>query len=94
MHDNASYHAFIVQEIRVVGKKIVSYDAGRRDERVNEQLLTPAQVGERLQVTERTVYQWLRDRRLVGLKLGRLWRVRSEDLEAFLERSRTADDEG
>ena len=66
----------------------------KRDERVNEQLLTPAQVAERLQVTERTVYEWLRDGRLVGLKLGRLWRIRSEDLEAFLERSRTRSEEG
>ncbi len=65
-----------------------------RDDGVNDQLLTPAQVGERLQLTERTVYEWLRDGRLAGLKLGRLWRVRSEDLEAFLERSRTRDEEG
>ncbi len=64
------------------------------NELLNEQLLTPAQVGERLQVTERTVYQWLRDGRLAGLKLGRLWRVRPEDLEAFLERSRTMGEEG
>ena len=60
----------------------------RRDERVNERLLTPAQVGERLQLTERTVYQWLRDGRLVGHKLGRLWRIRPEDLEEFLDRTR------
>ena len=59
---------------------------------MKDQLLTPAQVGERLQVTERTVYQWLRDRHLVGLKLGRLWRIRPEDLEAFLERSRIRDE--
>ncbi len=83
----------MIQETRVVGKKIVSYDAGRRDERVKEQLMTPAQVGERLQLTERTVYEWLRDGRLVGLKLGRLWRVRPEDLQAFLERSRTRGEE-
>ena len=65
----------------------------KMDERRKDQLLTPAQVGERLQLTERTVYQWLRDGRLVGLKLGRLWRIRSEDLEAFLERSRTRGEE-
>ncbi len=77
----------------VVSKKLVSYDA-EWDERVNEQLLTPAQVGERLQVTERTVYQWLRDGPLVGHKLGRLWRIRPEDLEAFLDRTRVGAGEG
>ena len=84
----------MIQEIRVVSKKIVSYDAGRRDERVKEQLLTPAQVGERLQLTERTVYEWLRDGRLLGLKLGRLWRIRPEDLEAFLDRTRVSAGKG
>ncbi len=94
MHDKVTYHAFMIQEIMVVDKKLVSYDAGRRDERVKDQLLTPAQVGERLQVTERTVYQWLRDGQLVGHKLGRLWRIRPEDLEAFLDRTRVSAGEG
>ena len=56
---------------------------------MNEKLLTPEQVAERLQVTERTVYGWLRRGKLPALKLGRLWRIRSEDLAAFLESART-----
>src|SRR5436309_4531607 len=56
---------------------------------MNEKLLTPEQVAERLQVTERTVYGWLRRGRLPALKLGRLWRIRPADLEAFLESART-----
>ena len=55
---------------------------------MNEKLLTPEQVAEGLQVTERTVYGWLRRGTLPALKLGRLWRVRPEDLEAFLENAR------
>ena len=55
---------------------------------MNEKLLTPEQVAERLQVTERTVYGWLRRGKLPALKLGRLWRIRPEDLEAFLENAR------
>ena len=46
-------------------------------------------MAERLQVTERTVYGWLRRGKLPALKLGRLWRVRPEDLEGFLESART-----
>ena len=57
---------------------------------MSDQLLTPAQVGERVQVTERTIYQGLRDRQLVGHKLGRLWRIRPEDLEDFLDRTRVS----
>ncbi|ATY83868.1 hypothetical protein CVV65_01860 [Kyrpidia spormannii] len=50
-----------------------------------EKLLTPEQVAEHLVVAERTVYEWLRTGRLRGIKLGRLWRVREKDLEAFLQ---------
>ena len=56
---------------------------------MNEKLLTPEQVAERLQVTERTVYGWLRRGKLPALKLGRLWRIRPQDLEACLDGART-----
>lgn len=52
---------------------------------MSDKLLTPEQVAERLQVVERTVYRWLNEGRLEGVKLGRLWRVREDDLEAFLQ---------
>ena len=55
---------------------------------MNEKLVTPEQVAERLQVTERTVYGWLRRGKLPALKLGRLWRIRPDDLETFLENAR------
>lgn len=51
---------------------------------MNQILLTPEQVAQRLQVTERTVYTWLRSGRMRGVKLGRLWRVTEEDVAAFL----------
>lgn len=52
---------------------------------MSDKLLTPEQIAERLQVVERTVYRWLNEGRLEGVKLGRLWRVREDDLEAFLQ---------
>ena len=51
-----------------------------------EQLLTPAQVGERLQIDERTVTRWLRGGYLRGFKLGKEWRISPTDLEEFMER--------
>jgi excisionase family DNA binding protein len=51
---------------------------------MEETLLTPEQVAGRLQVTPRTIYDWLRQGRLQGIKIGRLWRVRPGDLHAFL----------
>ncbi len=48
-------------------------------------LLTPAQIAERLQVNERTITQWLRNRHLRGFKIGKEWRVSAGDLDAFIE---------
>ena len=47
--------------------------------------LTPAQVAEELQVTRRTVYQWLLDGKLRGLKAGKGWRITREAVNKFLE---------
>lgn len=52
-------------------------------------LLTPAQIAERLQVNEITVHRWLRSGDLRGIKIGRIWRVKEGDLTAFLEQRTT-----
>lgn len=46
--------------------------------------LTPEQVAEKLQVTTRSVYNWLRSGKLKGLRAGGSWRVTEDDLMAFL----------
>jgi excisionase family DNA binding protein len=45
---------------------------------------TPEEIAEELQVTRRTVYGWLRSGRLRGVRAGRGWRIRPEDVEVFL----------
>jgi excisionase family DNA binding protein len=52
---------------------------------MEREILTSEQVAEHLQVQHRTVQEWLRSGTLPGIKLGRLWRVRREDLEGFLK---------
>lgn len=51
----------------------------------DEPLLSPAQVAERLQVSEYTAVKWMRQGRIRARKLGKFWRVKPEDLEAFIE---------
>lgn len=59
-----------------------------------DDLLDIASVAEYLGVSERTVYNRVRSGDLPALKVGRLWRVRATDLEAWLgvapERARPA----
>ena len=46
--------------------------------------LTVEQVAAKLQVSERTVLQWLRAGELPGRKLGRLWRIHPGVLDGFM----------
>ncbi len=51
----------------------------------DKKLLTPTDVANHLQVSERTVTQWLRRGHLRGFKIGKEWRISPDDLQAFLE---------
>lgn len=43
--------------------------------------LTPEEVAGLLRVSRRTVYNWLRSGQLPALRIGKVWRVRREDIE-------------
>jgi excisionase family DNA binding protein len=59
-------------------------EAAAGGHRSAEMLLTPEEVAERLRVTRPTVYTWLKKGQLRGLRAGKAWRVRTEDLENFM----------
>lgn len=46
--------------------------------------LTPEEIAEDLRVSLEAVYRWLRLGILPGKKFGSLWRIRTEDYEAFV----------
>jgi excisionase family DNA binding protein len=52
----------------------------------HDHLLTPVEAAARLKVSRFTMGDWLRSGKIKGVKVGRLWRVREKDLEAFLEK--------
>jgi excisionase family DNA binding protein len=60
---------------------------------LEDQMLTVADVCDRLQVHEETVRRWLRDGRLKGIYLGGRsgYRIREKDFVTFLEQ---AEEEG
>jgi len=59
-----------------------------------DELWDIARVAEYLGVTERTVYNKVRAGSLPAVKVGRLWRVRASDLEAWLSASASATPSG
>lgn len=52
---------------------------------VEDRLLTPEQVAARLAVSPKSIREWLKSQKLKGTKMGRLWRVREDDLRKFLD---------
>lgn len=55
--------------------------------------LTPQQVADALQLTVQTVYQWIKDKELPAVKVGRVYRITKEDFDKFLSDRATVKDE-
>jgi excisionase family DNA binding protein len=55
---------------------------------VNNNLFTPEQVAEILQVHVLTVYSYIRQGKLDAIRLGRCYRIIPKDLTRFIESSR------
>lgn len=51
---------------------------------IPKKILTVPQAAEQLQVSERTVYGWLRDGKLPGRKIGKVWRLSADAVVDFL----------
>lgn len=47
------------------------------------ELYTPTEVAQKLKVSPKTVYSWLKSGKIEGVKIGKLWRIRKEALEEF-----------
>jgi len=47
--------------------------------------IPPEEAAERLAVSPKSIWEWLRQGKLKGVRAGRLWRIRERDLEAFLD---------
>ncbi|MGV8123950.1 MAG: helix-turn-helix domain-containing protein [Candidatus Xenobiia bacterium LiM19] len=50
-----------------------------------EKLFTPQQVAEHLSLEKKTVEDYLRAGKIPGVKVGREWRVRERDLQAYID---------
>jgi excisionase family DNA binding protein len=56
-----------------------------------EDLLTVEQAAAKLQIAPKTLKDWLRAGRIKGVRVGRLWRIKERDLEAFVDQSADED---
>jgi excisionase family DNA binding protein len=54
-------------------------------ERQDTHMLTSEQVAERLNIKERRVQDLLRSGQLIGIKIGKDWRIDPADLDRFIQ---------
>jgi excisionase family DNA binding protein len=51
-----------------------------------KQFLTPQEIAEELKLNLVTIYGYIRAKKMVALKIGRSYRIESNDFDAFIER--------
>ena len=65
---------------------MVSHTQNWGDMMIEDKLLNVKQVADYLQLKESTIYSWAQDGKIPAIKIGRTWRFRRKDLDAWLER--------
>ena len=62
----------------------------KEDPVANDQLMTIKEVADFLRISTISAYSWVRDGKLPAIRIGKEWRVRSRDLDHWLEVRSTA----
>ena len=57
---------------------------------INQELMTIKEVADFLRISTISAYSWVREGRLPAIRIGKEWRVRSRDLDEWLELRRSA----
>jgi excisionase family DNA binding protein len=52
---------------------------------MDDEFYTIEEVARLLKVSEGAIRKWIAQGKLKGVKLGRIWRIRKGDLEAFID---------
>lgn len=51
-------------------------------------IFTPEQTAELLHISTKTIRDWLRAGKIKGIKIGKLWLIKENDLQQFLNQNR------
>lgn len=52
---------------------------------LDKEYYSPQEIADKFNLKHRTVSNWIRQGKLKAIKLGDLWRVHRDDLEAFIQ---------
>ena len=72
-------------------RSALSADAASQEESLAQQhLMTIKEVADFLRISTISAYSWVRDGKLPAIRIGKEWRVRTRDLDEWLELRSTA----
>ena len=54
-----------------------------------EKLYSPEEAAEALGVNTRTITKWIREGKLTGVKLGKVWRIEEKALKEFINANKS-----
>jgi len=52
---------------------------------MTDSLMTVEEVAKYLKVEQSTIYTWAKEGKIPGIKIGRFWRFKEEDIDKWLE---------
>jgi len=53
-----------------------------------DEIMTISEVAQYLKISEVTTYKFVQERKILGFKVGRHWRVKRSDLSDFIEKQK------
>ncbi|MGV8122267.1 MAG: helix-turn-helix domain-containing protein [Candidatus Xenobiia bacterium LiM19] len=72
-------------KLNIISTQWEYYKGLKKGEGVMEKLYTPEEVAEYLHFERKTVMDYLRAKKIKGIKVGREWRVKESALQAFID---------
>ncbi len=62
--------------------------------KVNSRLMSVDELAQYLNLKKQTIYNWLHQRKITGIKIGKVWRFDKSEIDRWLKKHRTGELEG
>ena len=54
--------------------------------KINKRLLSVEELAQYLNLRKQTIYNWLHNKKITGIKIGKVWRFEKEEIDKWLQK--------
>ncbi len=54
--------------------------------KLNKRLLSVEELAQYLNLRKQTIYNWLHNKKITGIKIGKVWRFEKEEIDKWLQK--------